>query len=216
MQALPSKARQNSEAELLAGTGGVTPSPKFFAGAGSDVALSVPVAITCLAIVLTGIAGLCFLRQRTGIVNQISMENSSVVLAAKARDIAKSLGHTERPVDTSFGWNYNEDYLRYVGGGKRFSAHGKNFGAQHPPAVFFWLRESPHYLVNYASINAPKRFERDTLEPGMLDVLLDSEGRLIEFQAMPQQVEHSGSGQTGVVYSSPPGSIRIVLPVSSR
>ena len=117
------------------------------------------------------------------------------MLAAKARDIAKSLGYMVRPVDTSFGWNYNEDYLRYVGGGKSFSAHGRNFGAQHPPAVFFWLRESPHYLVNYASINAPKRFERDTLEPGMLDILLDSEGRLIEFQAMPQQAEHSGSGQ---------------------
>jgi serine/threonine protein kinase len=195
MQALPSNAGQNNEAEPLAGTGGVTPLTKFVADAGSDVAMSVPVAITCLAIVLVGIAGLCFLRQRTGIVNQIPMENSSEVLAAKARDIAKSLGYTERPVDTSFGWNYNEDYLRYVGGGKSFSAHGRNFSAQHPPAVFFWLRESPHYLVNYASINAPKRFERDTLEPGMLDVLLDSEGRLIEFQAMPQQTEHSGGGQ---------------------
>ena len=195
MQALPLNAGQNNQAEPLAGIGGVITLTKFFAGAGSDVALSVPVAITCLAIVLTGIAGLCFLRQRTGIVNQIPMENSSEVLAAKARDIAKSLGYTERPVDTSFGWDYNDDYLRYVGGGKSFSAHGRNFGAQHPPAVFFWLRESPHYLVNFASIHAPTHFERDTLEPGMLEVLLDSEGRLIEFHALPQQPEHSGSGQ---------------------
>jgi serine/threonine protein kinase len=195
MQALPSNAGQNDEAEPLAGTGEVIPLTKFVAGAGSDVAMSVPVAITCLAIVLAGIAGLCFLRQRTSIVNQIPMENSSEVLAAKARDIAKSLGYTERPVDTSFGWDYNEDYLRYVGGGKSFTAQGRNFSAQHPPAVFFWLRESPHYLVNYASINAPKRFERDTLEPGMLDVLLDSEGRLIDFQALPQQAEDSTNGQ---------------------
>jgi len=64
--------------------------------------LSIPVAITCLAVVLTGIAGLCFLRQRVGIINQIPMDNSSEVLAAKARDIAKSLGYAKRPVDTSF------------------------------------------------------------------------------------------------------------------
>ena len=171
-------------------------STKFVAGAGSDVELSVPVAITCLAIVLAGIAGLCFLRQRTGIINQIPMDNSSAVLVAKGRDIAKSLGYSERPVDTSFGWNYNEDYLRYVGGGKSFSAQGRNFGAQHPPAVFFWLRESPHYLVDFAGIYTPKHFERDTLEPGMLEVLLDSEGRLMEFHALPRaEAEHSGSGQ---------------------
>jgi DNA-binding winged helix-turn-helix (wHTH) protein len=168
--------------------------PELPVGADSAGALlSVPVAITCLAVVLTGIAGLCFMRQRVDIINQIPMDNSSAVLAAKARDIAKSLGYSERPVDTSFGWNYNEDYLRYVGGGKSFSAHGRNFGAQHPPAVFFWLRESPHYLVNFAGIYAPRRFERDTLEPGMLEVLLDSEGRLIEFDALPLQ--RSGSGQ---------------------
>ena len=156
--------------------------------------LGVPIAITCLAVVLIGIAGLCFLRQRVDVVDQIPMDNSSEVLAAKARDIAKALGYTERPVDTSFGWNYNEDYLRFVGGRNGFSAHGRNFGAQHPPAVFFWLRESPHYLVNFAGIYAPKHFERNTLEPGMLEVLLDSEGRLIEFHALPQ-AEHSGNGQ---------------------
>jgi DNA-binding winged helix-turn-helix (wHTH) protein len=156
--------------------------------------LSVPVAVTCLIVVLGGIAGLCFLRQRVDIINQIPMDNSSEVLAAKARDIAKSLGYAKRPVDTSFGWNYNEDYLRYVRGRKNFSAQGRNFGIQHPPAVFFWLRESDHYLVNFAGIYAPKHFERDTLEPGMLEVLLDSEGRLIEFHAFPQ-AERSGSGQ---------------------
>jgi hypothetical protein len=183
-------------AQGIQGEAGVAQLRELPVGADSvGILLSIPITITCLAIVLTGIAGLCFLRQRTGIVNQIPMENSSEVLAAKARDIAKSLGYTERPVDISFGWNYNEDYLRYVGGGKSFSAHGRNFGAQHPPPVFFWLRESPHYLVNYAGIYTPKRFERDTLEPGMLDVLLDSEGRLIEFQALPQQAEHSGSDQ---------------------
>jgi DNA-binding winged helix-turn-helix (wHTH) protein len=186
---------QNNEAELLAGTEGMIPSTKLVADVGSDVAMSLPVAITCLAVVLTGIAGLCFLRQRTGIINQIPMENSSEVLAAKARDIAKSLGYAERPVDTSFGWNYNEDYLRYVGARGGLSANRTNFSAQHPPVVFFWLRESPHYLVNFTGIHAPRRLERDTLEPGMLDVLLDSEGRLIEFHALPQQSERSRSGQ---------------------
>ena len=71
--------------------------------AGSAGTLSAPVAISCLAVVLIGLVGLCFLRQHVDIINQIPMENSSEVLAAKARDIAKSFGYTERPVDTSSG-----------------------------------------------------------------------------------------------------------------
>jgi DNA-binding winged helix-turn-helix (wHTH) protein len=175
---------------------GVAPSRELLTGADSVRALlSVPVAVTCLIVVLAGIAGLCFLRQRADIINQIPMDNSSEVLAAKAREIAKSLGYSERPVDTSFGWSYNEDYLQYVGGRKGFSAQRRNFGAQHPPAVFFWIRESHHYLVNFASISAPKHFERDNLEPGMLEMLLDSEGRLMEFQTLPPQGQHAGGGQ---------------------
>jgi len=168
--------------------------PAFVADAEPTAGLRISAAMTYLAVVIIGLVGLCLLRQRADIINHIPMDNSSEVLAAKGRDIAKSLGYAERPVDTSFGWNYNEDYLRYVGARGALSANQTSFSAQHPPAVFFWLRESPHYLVNFAGIYAPKHFERDTLEPGMLEVLLDSEGRLMEFHALPQ-AENSGGGQ---------------------
>ena len=161
---------------------------------GSAGTLSAPVAISCLAVVLIGLVGLCFLRQQVDIINQIPMDNSSEVLAAKARDIAKSFNYVNRPLDTSLGWAYNEDYLRYLSGRKNISARRAHFSAQHPPAVFFWYRESPHYLVNFAGLYGTMHFERDTLQLGMLEVLLDSEGRLIEFHALP--TEPSGSGQT--------------------
>src|SRR5262249_29432224 len=55
-----------------------------------------------------------------------------------------------------------------------------------PPAVFFWYRESPRYLVSptggYITRSQPNKFER-----GMLEVLLDSEGLLIEFHAQPPE-----------------------------
>ena len=160
--------------------------PAGIADAVPTASLRTSVAMACLAAVIVGVAGMCVLRQRTDIINQIPMENSSEVLAAKGRDIAKSLGYAQRPVDTSFGWNYNEDYLRFAGARGGLAASRISFGAQHPPAVFFWIRESPQYLVSYAGIHTTKHFERDTLEPGMQEVLLDSEGRLIEFHAFPQ------------------------------
>jgi serine/threonine protein kinase len=160
---------------------GVVPAPETVANAGSVEGLRPFVAVACLAVVIVGLGLLCALRQRHDLINQIPMENSSEVLAAKAREIAKSFGYTERPVDTVAGWNYDTDYLRYASEQKNIAAHG----APYPPAVYFWYRQSPHYsnIVNFDDDITV--FRRETLEPGMQAVVLDSEGRLLEFHARP-------------------------------
>jgi predicted Ser/Thr protein kinase len=156
---------------------------KTGADSGAFEGLRVPVAVTCLAVVIVGLVVLCFLRQHLDVVNQVPMENSPEVLAANARQIAKSLGYTERPLDAAFGWNYDNDYLRYAGEQKDALISQSRFETNRPAAVYFWHRESPRYLVVAQPFASVTRFNPPQFEPGMLDTALDSEGRLIEFNA---------------------------------
>jgi tRNA A-37 threonylcarbamoyl transferase component Bud32 len=145
--------------------------------------LRVSIAAACLTIVIVGLVALCFLRQRLDLVNQVPMENSPEVLAANARQIARSLGYTERPLDSAFGWNYDVDYLRYTGEQRNAVISQIRFRTNRPAAIYFWYRESPRYLVVDQPFASVTRFNPPQFEPGMLDTALDSEGRLIELNA---------------------------------
>jgi serine/threonine-protein kinase len=162
---------------------GETPAPDVVANARPVEGLRPAVAVAFLAIVILGLGWQCVLRQRHDLINQIPMENSSEVLAAKAKEITKSFGYTERPVDTFYSWNYDSKYLRYAGDPKTRTARVSNIYAPYPPAVYFWYRQSPYHPINSELDYEAYSFNRDKLEPGMQAVVLDSEGRLIEFEA---------------------------------
>jgi serine/threonine-protein kinase len=164
---------------------GEIPAPEIVANAGPVEGLRASVAVTCLSVVILGLGLFCVLRQQHDLINQVPMENSREVLAAKAREIAKSFGYTERPVDTFLAWQYDTDYLRYASEQKNSSARDPRLYAPYPPAVYFWYRQSPHYPINSDIGYEQDSFNRDALEPGMQAVVLDSEGRLLEFQARP-------------------------------
>jgi serine/threonine-protein kinase len=171
---------------------GETPAPEIVADAGPIEGLRPYVAVSCLAMVILGLGLMCVVRQRHDLINQVPMENSPEVLAAKARDIAKSFGYTEKPVDNFFAWQYDTDYLRNASEQKNPSFRGPHFYTPYPPAVFFWYRQGPHYRINSdMGFSEEYSFNRDTLEPGMQAVVLDSEGRLLEFQARPTTVARS-------------------------
>jgi len=169
---------------------GETPAPELVANAGPVEGLRPSVAVACLAVAVVGLPLLCLLRQKHDLINQIPMENSSEVLASKARDIAKAFGYSEKPVDSFFAWQYSTDYLQYARKHENASARDPRFYAPYPPAVFFWYRQSPRYPISSDTAYEQFLFNRDTLEPGVQAVVLDSEGRLLEFQARPLAVAH--------------------------
>jgi serine/threonine-protein kinase len=163
---------------------GETPSPEVVANAGELEGLRVPVAAACLAAIVIGLVGLCFLRDRVDIVNQVPLKYPPDALAAKAREIANSLGYTDWPVDTAFGWEYDEDYLAYARAHKDVSARWPLVRTNQPPAIRFWYRESPDYLVA-RQVGGVTRTDPPPFDLGMVEVLLDTEGRLIGFDARP-------------------------------
>jgi predicted Ser/Thr protein kinase len=177
-------------AEALAA--GDTPSPELVANSGSTEGLRVSVAVACLAAVIVGVAALCWIAQRRNFVNQTPMEFAPEVLAAKAREIASSLGYTQRPADRAFGWFNDLRYTDYARKQPDFVQRLAQLGSNRPPVLYFWYREAPRFLVPDGG-GAVTPTNPPAAERGNLQMMLDSEGRLRQFQAWPEAKPEASS-----------------------
>jgi serine/threonine-protein kinase len=169
-------------AEALAA--GQTPSPELVASSGSAEGLRIPVAVGCLAAVVAGIAAFSWIGQWKEPVNRTPREFAPEVLAAKAREIASRFGYTRRPVDRAFGWFKDVGYSIYARTQPDFAKRWGQVGNNRPPLLYFWYREAPRFLVP-AGGGPVFRGNPPPAERGNLEMMLDSEGRLLQFQAWP-------------------------------
>jgi serine/threonine-protein kinase len=195
-------------AEALAA--GDTPSPELIANSGSTEGLRVPVAVACLAAVIVGIGMQCWIAQRRNFVNHTPMELAPEVLAAKGREIASSLGYTQRPVDRAFGWFTDQGYQRYARTRPDAARRLAQLGSNRPPVLYFWYREAPNHLVG-AQGGAVDRNYPAAAQRGNLEMLLDSSGRLLQFQAWPEDGGQPEAGHDGRVASSSPVDFQKML-----
>jgi predicted Ser/Thr protein kinase len=175
---------------------GETPSPDLVASAGQQVGIRPALGLVCLAATIAGLVGVMLLGPRVQMVSKVAMEHPPEVLVEKSRDLARSLGYTAKPAGVAHGFAYDHDYIQYVERtGKSPARWEHRLGSMQPPAISFWYRESPRPLE-------PEAFGVGTVDPGdpppiisgMITVQLDPQGRLMEFDAVPPQVD-TASGE---------------------
>jgi len=168
---------------------GVTPSPELVAQAGSHEALSPKVAIPVLAGIGLGLIVYFVAIPHLQLMNLVPLENPPEVLTAKARDMLKTLGYTDRPVDSTgsfFGDQGISNFSRSQG--HNMEEWGRLF-SQSPSAIGYWYRESPAPLVAQSTASDGKATIADppvTL-PGMLTVVMDLDGSLRRFVVVPPE-----------------------------
>lgn len=173
---------------------GETPSPEMVAAAGEKTGLRPRLAVFCIVAIIAGLLIIAFLGSRASMVGRMRLDNPPDVLAHKAHEIFGRLGYDDRPLDTAYGFVYDDDYLRYVRGDGPRSLHGDR-----PAAIQFWYRESPQFLEAdfIPGLSGQLRVGRITandppaLVSGMVSALLDPQGRLIAFSAVPPQLDAS-------------------------
>jgi serine/threonine-protein kinase len=173
------------EAALAAGD---TPSPEMVAAAPKKGALKPLVAAACLVSVVALFAFVVFFSGRVKLHEWVPLDKSPEVLAERAVQIVNKLGYTDAPKDSVYGYDLDFSYLNYA---KREDASPDRFEkirTGQPVALYFWYRASPRYLVPNA-VNEVNYFDPPKDISGMTNVALDVRGRLIEFQAVPPQVE---------------------------
>ena len=170
---------------------GITPSPEVVAEAGSHDALSPKVAIPALAGILVGLIAFCVAIPHFHLMNLIPLEDPPEVLTAKARDIVKNLGYADRAADWSAAFYGDTGIGNFTRSkGHNMEEWGRLF-AQSPSTIGYWYRQAPVPLVAASSSSNGKVSVGDPPAslPGMLTVVIDLNGSLRRFAAVPPDHE---------------------------
>ncbi len=169
---------------------GETPSPEMVAAAGSKTGMKPMYAVACLITIIAGLFVIAVLNEKALPTTILLRQNSPEELAHKARELARQVGYAERPVDSAFGYYYDNDYAQYQ---RQQIAHEKQWElvAKGLSANKYWYRQSPRYLQSWLEDGWIRDDDPPSDTSGMVSVYLDLYGRLNWFAAVPPQVDQT-------------------------
>jgi serine/threonine-protein kinase len=175
---------------LAALAAGETPSPELVAASGKAEGMRLRYAVACLVAVLLGLLALPSVTPPISLYANAPMDYPPAVLEQKARDMASSFGVTAPAVDWKSRFQTNWSALDYMFKHRDGESWSNVFRAV--PPVELWYRQSPEYLI--APPDGLVLSHKPALDrPGMLYVLLDSRGRLRQFEAVAARFESSSA-----------------------
>ncbi len=172
---------------LQALAAGETPSPEMVAAAGRTTAASTTTAVTLGTsfVVLLGL--IAATNDRTLLIRQVPFDKPPAVLVDRARTLIEAAGYQARQADSAWSFEYSGDVLRYV----RQERQGPDRWAWLPtgrtPSVHFAYRSSPRLLVPTGTDARPTPADPPMTVSGMMSVILDTDGRLLELHVVPPQ-----------------------------
>jgi hypothetical protein len=165
---------------------GETPSPEMVAAAGAEEgALSPRVGLLCLAGIAVGVTLTILLAGQTKLVNMAGLDLPAQVLAQKAGEAIRALGHDAPVADTAYGFDENDQLLDWIQENDHSHDRWRRLQSGRPPGVLFWYRESPHLMVSKETFALVRPGSPPQDVPGMASAWLDPKGRLVRFDAVP-------------------------------
>jgi serine/threonine-protein kinase len=171
---------------------GETPSPQLVAASGETAGLRPRSAAICMAAVLLGLAIVTYFSIHYSALEKMGLEQTPEVLTQKSREIIARLGYEGRPADSAFGLEDDGDFQDYVEKNDK-PPHWDAVLAARPAVLQYWYRQSPAALVasdfrdNLLTPGIVTQSDPPTVFSGMINLMLDPQGRLTYFQAIPPQ-----------------------------
>jgi hypothetical protein len=172
---------------------GETPSPQMVAAAGETEGIAPPVAVAGLAAVIVALAAIVYISLQVDGLRLMGSLLPPEVLSVKAQDIVRSLGYPDRPVDRAAQFHFDGDFTDYVHDHDLPKPDWPRVLSQPPIVLQYAYRQSPIYLdpEGYqGSSLTPGVVQFDDppeIESGMINLVLDAQGRLTFFQAIPKE-----------------------------
>jgi serine/threonine protein kinase len=182
---------------------GETPSPDVVASSGSHEALRPAIAIALLAGFAACLAAHCVLRPIMTVPGQLTLDYPPDALAVKAHEIAASLGYPERATDSAWGFENQDAYMTFLQRSVSGTEAWKRNLSAPPSPITYWYRQSPAPIVPEAETGTVRLEDPMPSRPGMLGLILDLDGRLRQFSAVPPQRE-DGPEESPVSADLPP------------
>ncbi len=170
---------------------GETPSPDVVAAAGETEGLEPRIAVAWLAAALLLLGVTVLLAPPVLITSKLNLDASPEALARDARVHLRTFGYTAKAADSAWGLEYATDFQAYARSHPaQAEARLRNPGTGQPPLIRFWYRESPEPLSASQQFNVQVAYGDPALDQsGMVRLKLDTEGRLLALEAVPNQIE---------------------------
>ena len=171
---------------------GETPSPQLVAASGETAGLRPRAAVICMAAALLGLAIVVYLSMHYSAFEKMGLELTPEVLTQKAHEVVARLGYEGRPTDSAYGLDLDGDFQDYVEKNEKHPNWDAVLAAR-PTMLQYWYRQSPDALVASSfrsNLLTPGILTVDdppTVLSGMINLQLDSQGRLTFFQAIPAE-----------------------------
>lgn len=171
---------------------GETPSPELVAQAGAAGGLKPAVAWSLLGVSVLALVIVALLSPWNQMVNTVPLDKPPEVLLDRAREILEDLGYDEEPVDSLWAFEPDEEYRGHLRRAGLTAGRFEELRAGSPTAILFRYRQSPELLVRLQEGGVGGWFDDPPpTRPGMVEMSLDPEGRLVRFVAVPSQAEGS-------------------------
>ena len=160
------------------------------AAAGGDAAaLGRTTGVAWLAIVAAGVMAASLIAARYSVLNRVPLSKPAAVLADSAEQIRASLGYTEAPRDTASGFYYEPAYFAWAESQHGSKAWAEDLPSGRPAVVRYWYRTSPVPLVPDNGLSSVSPTDPQFRLHGMTKLSVDTNGRLLRFEAVPPQME---------------------------
>ncbi len=185
------------QAALLAGE---TPSPEMVAAASKVGDLRAPVAWACLLSGLSGLLLAAILTERVAPYNVTPLAKPPEALVERAKEVLARLGYREAAADGAHGFDADNALIDRVRRRHVSPDWWQRLRTSRPGPYLFWYRSSPRPLFSRSWILTPPwtgpaelgrvtRGDPPLVLPGMNEVVLDAQGRLARFVAVPPGFE---------------------------
>jgi len=184
------------QAALLAGE---TPSPEMVAAAAKVGDLRPAVAWACLLSGLLGLLLAAWVSERTWLLRYLPSSRPPDALVARAGDVLTRLGYRQPPADSARVFDVRREVLDYIRSHDPSPSRVERLASIRPGPPLLAYRQSPRPLVAASWwVSAPwdppllGRLDRTHPPfdvPGMTETVLDTDGRLVAFAAVPPRLD---------------------------
>jgi hypothetical protein len=178
---------------------GETPSPDLIAAAAETGAVAARAAVSMLVLTIAGLLAFAVMSSRSSLTARVPLALAPAVLEDRAEQILAALGYPRGGEDHASGFLRRSNYIQWLFLTRTSPTRYEPVAAGRPSLIQFWYRTSPRPLLpigqRTVSLSDPP-----VTAPDMRTVVLDSRGRLQEFQSVPPGTD----GQTPSAVVTPP------------
>jgi len=167
---------------------GETPSPEMVAAAGGESALKPALAWFLAFATLTIVGAILWIARYSTDLGLAPAQKSPDVLQDRAEEILRQAGYTDPPADRAWWWQRNADFLSYRASHIPSPLRTRTLANAEQGVLLYFYRQSPRTMIPKVVTGTVSTFDPPYEVSGMITEILDCNGKLTVFVAVPPQV----------------------------